>query len=185
MFVPFFLPPEDPPYVPDPTAGWFLPRSSSLDQVGHCLEFVWTQPYGAPGGRIWALEGSVEAHRNCSSHWPLSRPSDPKGVTATLNPQTAPSSEVVAVPHSVHRQPATARWPFSPPKGRGWSEASPQVDCFLPRGTCWSKLGVSLVLFDFCKLYLCQMLSQATFGQLYIWPPKDTFKKCSEQLYLQ
>lgn len=44
------------------------------------------------------------------------------------------------------------------------------------REACWSKLGVSLLLFDFCKLYLCQMLSQATLRQLYIWPPKDTFK---------
>lgn len=37
--------------------------------------------------------------------------------------------------------------------------------------TC--KLVVSLLLFDFCKLHLCQMLSQATLRQLYIWPPKD------------
>ena len=43
------------------------------------------------------------------------------------------------------------------------------------REACWSKLRVSLLLFDFCKLYLCQMLSQATLRQLYIWPPKDTF----------
>lgn len=37
--------------------------------------------------------------------------------------------------------------------------------------TRWSKLGV-LLLSDFCKLYLCQTLSQATLRQLYIWPPK-------------
>lgn len=28
----------------------------------------------------------------------------------------------------------------------------------------------------FCKLYLCQMLSQATLRQLCIWPPKDMFQ---------
>lgn len=162
----------------DPTAGWFLPRS----------QLPWTKL-----GIVWKLSGPSLTGLLVgeSGHWKvLWKLTETAAVTGPFkDPATLRSNHHIGKPTNS----ALLR-------GGGCSALCAQTACHrkmailssqrqrLVRGksgkstasflgeTCWSKLGVSLVLFDFCKLYLCQMLSQATLRQLYIWPPKDTFK---------
>lgn len=162
----------------DPTAGWFLPRSQ-LPQTKL--------------GIIWKLSGPslTELLVGESGHWKvLWKPTETAAAPGPFkDPVTLRSNRHIGKPANsallrgggcsalcaqtaCHPEMAI----FSSQMQRLVTGKSGKSTASFLREACWSKLRVSLLLFDFCKLYLCQMLSQATLRQLYIWPPKDTFK---------